>query len=212
MRLPLLAALLTLACAADPVLLPDSGPCSSACGPGTVCSGGACVAVDAGSDGGFVDLGVPEDRPAPVDLGASDVGGDVGAMDAQQVVDGGNDAGVADAGGNRGSRYQACRVVGAPCADGSLCMMDVTRWDESTPPGICTSPCLRDNQCAALPADGGRLPPPRCVRGLNEVISPSHCVIVGCGGGDCPPSTICGPATFLPDNAVRQICVPRSDP
>lgn len=37
------------ACAADPVLLPDSGPCSSACGAGTVCQGGSCVAVDAGA-------------------------------------------------------------------------------------------------------------------------------------------------------------------
>lgn len=94
MRLPFLAllALLALAaCAADPVLLPDSGPCSSACGAGTVCQAGACVAVDAGSDaGGVVDLGAPEDRPQAVDLGAPDVGVDAGSpMDVQQSVDAG---------------------------------------------------------------------------------------------------------------------------
>ena len=48
MRFALLLALASLACAADPVLLPDAGPCSSACGAGTVCQSGACVAVDGG--------------------------------------------------------------------------------------------------------------------------------------------------------------------
>ena len=68
--------MLLCACAADPVLLPDSGPCSSACGAGTVCSGGACVAVDAGT----VDVGAPrEDRPVVVDLGSP--------MDAGAPVD-----------------------------------------------------------------------------------------------------------------------------
>ena len=87
MRLPFLA-LLALGCAADPVLLPDAGPCSSACGVGTVCQAGACVAIDAGSDaGGAIDLGAPEDRPQVVDLGTPDVGGDAGAMDVPQVVD-----------------------------------------------------------------------------------------------------------------------------
>lgn len=86
--LALLALLALTACAADPVLLPDAGPCSSACGAGTVCVSGACVAVDAGTDaGGTVDLGAPEDRSQVVDLGAPDVGTDAGAMDVQQVVD-----------------------------------------------------------------------------------------------------------------------------
>ena len=55
MRYALLLAALALACAADPVLLPDAsppadaGPCGGACGAGTVCEGGACVAVDAGA-------------------------------------------------------------------------------------------------------------------------------------------------------------------
>lgn len=92
MRLPFFA-LLALGCAADPVLLPDAGPCSSACGAGTTCVNGACVAVDAGTDvgtdAGTSDLGAPEDRPQAVDLGAPDAGTDAGAMDAQQVVDGG---------------------------------------------------------------------------------------------------------------------------
>lgn len=95
MRLPFLAAILLTACAADPVLLPDAGPCSSACGAGTVCSGGACVAVDAGSDVGTVDVGAPEDRPSPVDLGAPDTGVDAGSpMDVQRVDAGASDAGA----------------------------------------------------------------------------------------------------------------------
>ena len=85
---PLLLALLLCACSADPVLLPDAGPCSSACGAGTVCSGGACVAVDAGS---VVDVGAPgEDRPVAVDLGGPvDAGSpaDVGVMDSGSAVD-----------------------------------------------------------------------------------------------------------------------------
>lgn len=176
------------------------------------------MAVDGGAVDALqvVDVGAPgEDRPVVVDLGSPvDAGSpvDVGVMDSGSAADVPRDVASADAGANRGSRYQACRAIGAPCADGSLCMMDVTRWDETTPQGICTSPCMRDSQCALLAADGGRLPPPRCIRGLNEVVSPNHCVIVGCGGGDCPRSTTCGPATFYPDNAVRQICVPSSDP
>lgn len=83
------------ACAAEPVLLPDSGPCSSACGAGTVCQAGACVAGDAG----VADSG--EDRPAPVDVVAVDVvvvdaGSEAGAVDA------GVDAGPADAGSDAG--------------------------------------------------------------------------------------------------------------
>ena len=90
MRLPFLAALILAACAADPVLLPDAGPCSSACGAGTVCVSGACVAVDAGTDAGTVDVGGAEDRPSPVDLGTPDTGVDAGSpMDVQQVVDAG---------------------------------------------------------------------------------------------------------------------------
>lgn len=112
MRLPLLAALLTLACAADPVLLPDSGPCSSACGPGTVCSGGACVAVDAGG----VDSGGPMDVGAPVDLGTPDTG----------TPDAGFDVGTADAGADAGAgadvprdvdprQSEVCRGITATC-------------------------------------------------------------------------------------------------
>lgn len=109
MRLPFLAALLALSCAADPVLLPDAGPCSSACGAGTVCINGACVAVDAGSDaGGTIDLGAPEDRPQVVDLGVADAGGDAG-MDVQQVVDAG---GAVDADPRQS---EVCRGVTTTC-------------------------------------------------------------------------------------------------
>ena len=90
--------LILTACAADPVLLPDAGPCSSACGAGTVCSGGACVAVDGGSPVDVVAVG--EDRPVAIDLGSPvDVGAsvDVGVMDSG-AVDAGRDVPAVDAG------------------------------------------------------------------------------------------------------------------
>lgn len=83
----LAAALCALSCAADPVLLPDAsgspdaGPCGGACGAGTVCMGGACVAVvvdggaldtgtvDAWSDAGAVDVPVALDVPPLEDIG-----------------------------------------------------------------------------------------------------------------------------------------------
>ena len=138
MRLPLALALLLCACAADPVLLPDAGPCSSACGAGTVCSGGACVAVDAGA----VDTGAPgEDRPAPVDLGAMDAGAPAaGPMDSG-AVDAGSPRDVVDAGrcplgpvakcdgrnvdlvnGERdGGLVRHCGACGVSCAAGEVC-------------------------------------------------------------------------------------------
>ena len=85
MRLLFALCLALVACYADPTPLPDAatpdaGPCGGACGPGTVCSGGACVAVDAGAvDAPVVDVG--EDRPAPVDLGTEDAGFDAGPAD-----------------------------------------------------------------------------------------------------------------------------------
>lgn len=109
MRLPFVLALLLSACAADPVLLPDSGPCSSACGAGTVCSGGACVAVDGGSSVDVVAVG--EDRPVAIDLGSPvDVGAsvDVGVMDS----------GAVDAGAPRDVDPRAsevCRGITATC-------------------------------------------------------------------------------------------------
>lgn len=117
----LLLALLLCACAADPVLLPDSGPCSSACGAGTVCSGGACVAVDAGAldSGSQVDAGAPgEDRPIVVDLGAPDVGFDAGPADS------GSDAGAPRDVDPRQS--EVCRAVNAMC-DGRV--VDVQRGE-----------------------------------------------------------------------------------
>lgn len=116
-----LALLLTLtACAADPVLLPDAGPCNGSCGPGTVCVAGACVGVD----GGAVDVG-------GVDALGADVGFDAGAVDRPEpdvpvaVADAGMDAGGADAGavdvgadvpGDVDLRAsEVCRAVTAVC-------------------------------------------------------------------------------------------------
>lgn len=97
MRLLFALCLALVACYADPTTLPDAaapdaGPCGGACGPGTVCSGGACVAVDAGAvDAPVVDVG--EDRLVPVDLGAVDVGSDAGE---DVPADVGVDAGPVD--------------------------------------------------------------------------------------------------------------------
>ena len=103
MRYALALAMCALSCAAEPVLLPDAstpdaGPCGGACGAGTSCVSGACVAIDAGRadagalDAGAVDSGSPvdvgEDRPAPVDVGT-----DSGAADTGEA-----DAGLTDAG------------------------------------------------------------------------------------------------------------------
>jgi hypothetical protein len=103
MRSTLALALLLTACAADPVLLPDSGPCSSACGVGTVCVGGECVAVDGGSQVDAVavadagaDVPMLVDRPAPADVPVAAADGEV---DAGADTGGGADtADVADAG------------------------------------------------------------------------------------------------------------------
>ena len=146
MRFALLALLALLAaCAADPVLLPDAGPCSSACGAGTVCQGGACVAVDSGTvdaprdneAGVIVDVGV--DRPAAVDLGTLDTGSDAGAVDVGSDVpvdtygaclangirtcDGRNvdiQGGERDGGVDSGRVYH-CGGCGITCAAGEVC-------------------------------------------------------------------------------------------
>ena len=118
MRLLFLAALALAACSADPVLLPDAGPCSSACGAGTACMGGACVAVDAGSvDAPVVDVG--EDRPVVVDLGAVDVGFDAGPADV------GTDAGT----DVPPDTYGACLANGIRECDGRNVMVQIGERD-----------------------------------------------------------------------------------
>lgn len=96
MRCSLAVLLIALGCAAKPVLLPDAtppadnGPCGGACGAGTVCQGGMCVAadaggvdaptIDAGMDAGQAMADVPTviDVSVAVDAGPRDAGGDVG--------------------------------------------------------------------------------------------------------------------------------------
>ena len=107
------------ACAAEPVLLPDAstpdaGPCAGACGAGTVCVAGACVAVDSGSpvDAPGADVGaldVDEDRPGVVDVGAMDAEGDGGAGDAPMM-----DLGAPDATVDSGPRDTASDASDAP--------------------------------------------------------------------------------------------------
>jgi hypothetical protein len=91
-----LAALLTLtACAADPVLLPDAGPCNGSCGAGTVCVAGACVSVDSGA----ADVGSVADAGGAMDVqSAPDVVDVFIATDPAPIADQGFDAGAVDAG------------------------------------------------------------------------------------------------------------------
>lgn len=112
MRYALAVLLLALGCAADPVLLPDAGPCGGACGPGTVCVAGACATVDGGAadaadaasplDVPSADVG---DAPAATDDPAVDLGTDALAVDVQPeaAVDAGVDSGAPDVGFDAGA-------------------------------------------------------------------------------------------------------------
>jgi hypothetical protein len=61
----------TLACGSDPAPAPDAAPCGGACGPGTVCSEGRCVVVEAEAG---VDV-LPLDGPG-VDASTCSAGSD----------------------------------------------------------------------------------------------------------------------------------------
>lgn len=120
MRHALAVLLLALGCAADPVLLPDAGPCGGACGPGTVCVAGTCATVD----GGAVDVGADvarlldappadvADAPAATDEPAVDLGTDAPAADVQPeaAVDAGVDSGAPDVGFDAGTDTGAVDV------------------------------------------------------------------------------------------------------
>ncbi|MDO9016685.1 MAG: hypothetical protein Q8S73_37875 [Deltaproteobacteria bacterium] len=123
MRLPFLAAIALAACSADPVLLPDAGPCSSACGPGTVCMAGACVAVDGGALDVVAVGDAGPDVQAPEDRGS--------ALDVPIAV---ADAGPADTGADAGvdvppDTYGACLVNGIMECDGRNVMTQLGEVD-----------------------------------------------------------------------------------
>jgi hypothetical protein len=65
MRVLLLPLLALAACAAEVPLLPDAGACGGACGPGTTCEGGRCVAADGGELGDAAEA--TDDAAAAVD-------------------------------------------------------------------------------------------------------------------------------------------------
>ena len=150
MRFLLIAVLALAACSADPVLLPDAGPCSSACGAGTVCSGGACVAVDGGAldvvavaDGG-VDAPVIVDQPTamdvpvavgdagPADTGAADAGVDVppdtSRVDAGRCPNGpvgeceGRNVSLVTGERDIDGRVRFCGACNVTCATGEVCV------------------------------------------------------------------------------------------
>lgn len=174
MRYALLLAALALACAADPVLLPDAsppadaGPCGGACGAGTVCEGGACVAVDAGAvdaGGGVdavdvvaVDAGTPD---AESDGGAVDAGVDVGPADALPAgcasTTAGNCCGVACPAPAHGVAFcgggrcgvESCEAGWGNC-DGNAangCETDTTT--SAAHCGGCGAPCAATLSCVA---------------------------------------------------------------
>lgn len=144
MRYPLAALFVALGCAADPVLLPDAGPCNGSCGAGTVCVAGACVSVDGGAvDVGGTDAGGGVDVQQQVmDTGRVDVGSDAGAMpDVPSPADVGADVpadtygacienGIRECDGRNvmtqlgevdGGRTYHCGGCGITCAVGEVC-------------------------------------------------------------------------------------------
>lgn len=231
MHLALLAALcLALAaCSADPILtLPDvvaadTGP-AQVCTPGAqvactcvggatgaqVCSSdgrslGACECpdagggADAGSDAGVIDSG-------PRDTGTVDAGpGDVGQPDA-----GGGDVGadVVDAGSNPGTRYQACRVIGAPCSDGSTCLRTMGAGTSSSPQGLCSRRCDVDSECDGYAPPGGD---PATVRCIYNATTEGHCA-VRCASSSCPASTRCYTVSVIFKPGLSPYCQPQTDP
>jgi len=95
---PLSALLALAACSADPVLLPDAGPCNGSCGAGTVCVVGACVSVDGGGvDAPGVDTGGGMDAQVAIDVPDVFV-----QPDGSPLVDQGVDVGAVDAGTDAG--------------------------------------------------------------------------------------------------------------
>lgn len=156
MRVSALAVLFLVACAADPVLLPDSGPCSSACGAGTVCQGGACAAVDAGGvDAGSDRPEITDAQPTDQDWSRADTGRDSGVTDA-----GATDVG-SDAGADSGSDVPAdvdprqtavCRGVNATC-DGRRVNVQTGERDGGEGQtffcGSCTTVCPAGTVCNA---------------------------------------------------------------
>jgi hypothetical protein len=182
MRSLFLLCLALAACAADPVLLPDAGPCSSACGAGTVCSGGACVAVDAG--GGDVPAAdVGEDRPAPPDAGPVDVGVDVVAVadapagDAVDAADAGADVvALADVSCNADAGLYAC---GGTCRD-------LVR--DSMNCGRCGDVCTGAATCMAAQCVDPQTDPMNCGglgRRCNIPNGTAACVAGACAIGSC---------------------------
>lgn len=129
-------ALTLAACAADPVLLPDAGPCGGACGAGTVCVEGACVAVDAGGpvDTGALDAGAVDSGPVDVgeDRPGADAGVDIGpcrpacGAGAECVGTGCRCIGSLRACGGAcvdvASDAANCGACGRACADGQACI------------------------------------------------------------------------------------------
>lgn len=207
MRYALLLAALALACAADPVLLPDAsppadaGPCGGACGAGTVCEGGACVAVDAGAvdaGGGVdavdvvaVDAGTPD---AESDGGAVDAGVDVGPADALPAgcasTTAGNCCGVACAAPAHGVAFcgggrcgvESCEAGWGNCDGNAANGCEVDTRTSPTDCGACRATCERANASTT------------CAAGV--------CALVGCRGGfgncDADPSNGCEtPTTTL---------------
>lgn len=211
-----LALALALGCAADPVLLPDAatpdaGPCGGACGPGTACVAGSCVAVDAGAldapETPAVDAG--DDVPVAVDLGALDVADvvDASAVDALDAVDAGDDSGAADVGVDT---PDAGVDAGAGAADVPVDLGYDPRCDAAVPDlcasGRATSTTFRTNFCTNVQSDNVN-----CGRCSGEVCNTAarHCELGACrlncstGRGDCDVASDDGCETNLLTSAAN---------
>jgi hypothetical protein len=103
----------TLACGSEPAA-PPLVPCGGACGPGTVCSGGRCVAEDAGADAA-PEVGIDTASDAPgLDAAADQV--PLVDAPAELGVDAPPDAPGADGCGDTSSDPNNCGMCGRRCS------------------------------------------------------------------------------------------------
>lgn len=148
MRHLLLAFALLAACGSDPSPTPDaSAPCGGACGPGTVCSAGRCVAEDAGADAA-PEVGIDVNTPEVSDEDAGEDARDDAAADSPPMADA-----VVD--GDPRCTPPTLRFCGSGCHDLSSSQNHCGACGNACGPG---SQC-QTGACVACPEDP-RLPGP----------------------------------------------------
>lgn len=184
MRHLLLAFALLAACGSDPTPTPDaSAPCGGACGPGTVCSAGRCVADDAGVDAApdvETAADVPEDAPAEAATDAPPDGDPRCTPSTLRMCGSGchdlstsqNHCGACNNACVPGTRcqtgacapypddprlpgpYQPCAGPSAQCRGGARCITPISVYRSGAPPFVCSAECLTADTCPLF-AGGG---------------------------------------------------------